>query len=364
MIPQLDSFEEVTARAVPRFRVMGYSKPEPVRWLWHRALAENTVVLLSGAKSVMKSYLGHGLAAAIVLGHAEFLGHALSTAGSGGKVLVIDAENNENVIAARLNALGIPEEYWGTRLRYVDPSGDPPQIGHPASDAALAAEVEEFDPHLIIIDGSVSATVVGDTGDVEAIKRFYAAVRTATGGHRAATLVYHHERKRHAELGRGAADQAAIGSVFWLNLADNGLALEFRDQQTTPREDGAYRLVTTSEIQVTKPPRLGAPLEPLTFAVDSEFSTDDMLHTSVVRLADDPTILPLVRALVRLADETQESVGSGDWAKAAGFKDSSDSEYDRLRQRALAAGFASRVSRGKYLPTDKGREIVEGTDLA
>jgi hypothetical protein len=351
------------ASPLERLHFLEYRRPSPPRWLLKRALEQETVTLLSGAKSAMKSYFGQGLMAAIMLGHTEYLGLPLDP--RSGHVLAVDAENVGDTVIARMGALGVEESVWRERFHYATPDdrGNVATVGQASWDEALRAAVERWQPALLVVDGTVSSTIAGDTSDVEAIKKVYASLRRIIHGYPTAAMMYHHERKRSQEFGRGAADQAAIGSVYWLNLADAGLALEYRDQETTYNDDGSYRLVTTSELQVTKNPRMGAPLQPTTFAVDSQLNADDLVASSVVRLATDPKVLALVRALIELYEEGgQKRVESGALAKAASYKDSDDSEYGRVRRRASAA----KLIEGKrtYEPTDAGREYARGADLS
>src|SRR4051794_12614353 len=90
----------VTPVEAPGFEFLSYGRAPAPNWLWHGILEQGTVTLLSGAKSVMKSYLGHGLTAAMLLGQEEFLGRRLS----GSRVLTIDTENPSGVPLARLYA--------------------------------------------------------------------------------------------------------------------------------------------------------------------------------------------------------------------------------------------------------------------
>jgi hypothetical protein len=300
------------------------SKPSPPQWQWHGVLEESTITLLSGRWSAAKSLLTAGLVTATVQGR-EFLGRGVKQ----GPVLMLDAENPPATTLGRLQSLGVTNADR-ENVRHVGRDAAP-ALGSPQWDVWLDWQVEEFEPALITVDGSVSSTVVNDPSDVEGIKRFYKSLRYTLQGRPTAVLVLHHERKPQ-DGRRGDAGYAAIGSVYWQNLADSSYALA-RAASDSEDTDTGSQLRTQVQWEVTKPPRNAVVPDLGHVALTGTFDPDGALLSTVIEPADDPGVQQLVQALLLHG----APMPAGELAQAVGM-DADGGAFHAVRRAALEAG--------------------------
>jgi len=310
-----------------RFRRFDWNQSPPIpQWMWDGWLTERSIVPWSGRFSSAKSLLMDGLTAAVLRGE-PCLGREVAH----GPVLRIDAENDPHFdFFTRMRSMGVDADH-DDQLFYVDRE-QAPQIGSLPWNRWLREFVAEFDPVLIIIDGSVSATSVNDPSDVEGVKQLYAAIREATGGYRAVTVLPHHERKPSQEHGRGSAADAATGTRYWHNLADIGYASQLKSSEVEDTDTGRC-LVTTVKAEATKNIRSTETLSAKFIKITGELGPDRELLRTRFELSCDPKALELREAIL----EAGQPLPAKELADAVSM-DARGGAFDDARRSALEAG--------------------------
>jgi hypothetical protein len=209
-------------------------------------------------------------------------------------------------------------------------------------------------PELVVIDGSVSATRVSDTADVDGIKRLYNGVREAIDGRDASVVVLHHERKPNQDHGRGDAAFAAHGSVYWQNLADLTYAVQKKSSEREDTDTGC-QLRTVVEFEVTKPLRTTAPPHLGYVEFLGEFGPDGELLTTTVAATADPVAAEVRQAILDAGEPDaagQPSLGRIALAEALDMKDTARAFQAGLKA-ALADGLIAQDAPRQpyYVPT-------------
>lgn len=169
---------------------------------------------------------------------------------AGGSVLYVDYEDDQDGVAARLVALGVPHDAILTRLAYMRP--DEPLMDH--RDTYTRGGIDFHDTlrsqqwQLAVIDGMTEAMTtesldVNDNADSARFQRRLMRPIADTG---AAALAIDHQAKNADASGR-----FAIGAQHKL-AGLTGAAYRFESMHTLGRPDGLEPTVGTSKITVSK----------------------------------------------------------------------------------------------------------------
>ena len=157
-------------------------------WLVENWFAMQDVVLLFSEPGIGKSWLAMSLAAAVVKGEEQWLGHALPH--GSGRVLYIDQENPEDVIHNRFRQLGVTDAQADNLLVYSNQ-----MIRLPRDVDKLMNDIYIFNPSLIVFDSltmSHSASE-NDSGEMATVFKDGFIHLARTSG--ACVIVIHHAIK-------------------------------------------------------------------------------------------------------------------------------------------------------------------------
>ena len=217
----------------------GEGPPAADLWHHHRGhclLYAGRTHAFFGASESLKSWAAQAAAAEVLTG--------------GGHVLYIDYEDDQEGVAARLTALGVPADVILDRLAYIRPD-------EPLMDQRDAYTRGGLDFHetltsrswqLAVIDGMTDAmtTEALDVNDNADAARFQRRLMRPIADTGAAALAIDHQPKNAGESGR-----YAIGAQHKL-AGLTGAAYRFEAQRPLGRPDGAEPSTGTTKITVSK----------------------------------------------------------------------------------------------------------------
>ena len=319
--------------------------PEPPCYIVDGLIEPGTVNVLSGDTGTGKSWFALGLVVAALRGE-PWLGREVR----GSRMLVIDEENPQPVIRARLRALGMTNDDRAA-LRYYSRNGI--SIGADGDTEWLRRVAQEHAPDLIVIDTAMAATSVPDVNDNSAVVVLFKHLRALAEEAEAAILMLHHERKPQANQSRDTG-QAMMGARQWAGQADAHLTLRFVGREVTPGEIEHERHRTVATLQVPKL-RDGVPPPPETVAITSEKDERGWLawaHVESEGLAEKTLTKAeqLSRRIVKALEEHGE-MGSGDLCTRLDVEQTSSTWRSALKK-ALDGGLIRRIKRGRYGPPE------------
>lgn len=192
------------------------TQPRQPEWVVEPIIEKDTVVLFTGDSGAGKSIICVSMILAIIRGE-RWCGYETVQ----GRVLYIDNENHARLVDRRLRMFGFtPEDHKS--LQYKSRLGV--QLGAGAWLEQALAEIEAFEPSLIVLD-TLGSTTTMTTSDNDSIIRTYATVLRPLASASRALLVLHHERKPTPNMPRDARN-AALGGVHLRTQADTMLTVE------------------------------------------------------------------------------------------------------------------------------------------
>lgn len=250
-------------------------EPRPAAWIVPGWIPARQVTGLGANGGTGKSTFALQLAAAQAIG-AAFLGDAQEPM----RCLYHSAEDGLDVVLPRLericDALAVPPEELAKNLRIIN-AEDNPTLVEPAAKtlkpvttriyALLAAAVQQWQPHLIVIDGA-SDTFDGDENSRRDVRTYIHALRRLAAISRAGVILITHVNRRAAEGGK--TDQHFSGSTAWNNSVRSRVALIEDDFATD-------RLTLLHEKS-----NLGPRQKPMTFARDPATGLFAPMHADAV----------------------------------------------------------------------------------
>ncbi len=325
---------------------------QPPDWIVDGTIERETLTVLSGDTGAAKSIVSSALV--LALDAQEWLGLPTHI----DRMTVIDDENPEALILARLKALGADNELRD-RLTYFNRQGF--RIGDRGStDAFLRAHLEDFRPDLLVIDTLMAACDVEDqNNNAEAVRimRFLGSLATE---YECAVLLLHHERKQ-SKLLPSSSGQAMMGARQWAGQADAHMTLTVESEliESEPDEEGNRTLHRTFKWLPREKDRSGRSNVPHRVAVDSEKDESGRLLCMVVSdegIIENATTEQDALAL-QIGAFVQREAGeqpTGAIAKGIG-KDAQDSTFKRSLGIACDRGYIENTKRGRYAP---GTEAV------
>lgn len=329
--------------------------PDPPDWIVDRLVERGTVVVLSGDTGSAKSIVSQALVPAALSG-TEWLGHGTAV----DRLMVVDEENPERLVTARLRALGTTNGVTGS-LRYFSRQGVALGDGG-AWDAWVRLELEAFRPDLLVIDTLMAACAVEDTNSNSEAVRVMKALRALAREFRCAILLLHHERKR-AKDHPASSGQAMMGARQWAGQADAQMTLTVESDliEDEPDEDGCRHLRRTFKFRPAEKDRDGRSNVPRRIAVESEKDEAGRLLSMTVSdegpITED-TRTENVEVAILSALHDGETLATGALAAAAGEDDPSkpSGTFKRALAGLVETGRVERPKRGHYAITDHGRE--------
>lgn len=191
--------------------------PRPPRWRVHGLIERGTVTVLSGDTGSSKSITAKALTVAAITG-GSWLGHKVKPC----RVIFVDEENPEDLVRARLRALGMTNAHRA-KLRYFNRSGvmlEP----HGGEDVEwLESEIRTHKAGLAFIDSASAATSAEVSDNTEAAAMMKQLRGIAARTHVAIVLI-HHERKQQPGQTQDRS-QATLGARQWVAQADTQITL-------------------------------------------------------------------------------------------------------------------------------------------
>ncbi len=327
--------------------------PEAPDWIVHRAVERGTVVILSGDTGAAKSIVASSVVQAALAGE-DWLGRSTHAE----RVMVIDEENPDRLVTARLRALGMENDHRD-RLRYFNREGI--AIGDDGqTDAWLAAELDDFQPDLLVIDTLMAAGAVEDTNSNSEAVRMMKALRALAREYGCGVLLLHHERKRSLANPTNSG-QAMMGARQWAGQADGQMTLTVEsDLIEDEQDDGTRRLRRTFKFRPAEKDRDGSSNRPRRLAVES--TKDERGRLLTMTVTDEGPIDNLgaretseVAILGTLRDATAP-LGRKDIAAAVGEADPRRPSGTFIRALAQLVDAAKLERQGHgYALTDHGR---------
>jgi hypothetical protein len=208
-------------------------------------LNRREVSIWSGDTGSCKSWLTTmGLSVAIATGQ-PWLGRSVTQ----GRVLVFDEENPARIARSRCRALGLGVEHRDN-LRYFSRVGV--AIGSDDTAEWIGEQIDTFAPSLIVVDGIMAATVIGEINSNDDATALYRVIRPwAEHGVGCHVLLLHHERKDEAAAGR-ARSKLTMGARQLVGQADVHLTTKWAGRTETELDDGTRRLRTDIELDFGK----------------------------------------------------------------------------------------------------------------
>jgi len=224
------------------------AEPEPPDYLVDARLERGTVTVLAGDTGAAKSFTAQSLTVATVEGADTWLGRDLRARHR--RAIVVDEENPERLVRARLRALGLRRE-GASRLRYFHRLGA--RLGEGDWLQWLAAELAREAADLLVIDTGTAA-VAADLDDNTEVAAFYRdGLRPLAAQSQVAVMLLLHERKPSTQGGRGPRTMATLGARSWIGQADAQLMLARRGESNEARQDdGTTTLETRFTLEVGK----------------------------------------------------------------------------------------------------------------
>lgn len=331
--------------------------PDPPEWLVDRLIERGTVAVLSGDTGAAKSIVSSSLIPAALQGD-DWLGRSTGIK----RVLVVDEENPERLVRARLRALGV-ENSMRERLHYFSREGV--AIGDQGqSDAWLRRELESFRPDLVVVDTLMAACAVEDTNSNSEAVRIMKLLRSLAREFECAVLLLHHERKRSKDH-PSSSGQAMMGARQWAGQADAHMTLSVEsDFVTEPTDDGGEVTRRTFKFRPAEKDRDGRSNQPRRLAVTSERDTDGRYRWMQVEdegpLTDEGAQDHMAAAILGSLNrpEGTEPTKAADLAAAVGAKNADDGSFKRALALLVEQGRLERAKRGHYQITASGRESV------
>ncbi len=321
------------------------SLPAP-DWIVTRAIERGTVVVLSGDTGAAKSILASSLIPA-ALQDGEWLGLRTNIE----RLTVIDEENPERLVQARLRALGTDNDTC-QRFRYFSREGLTVGDGG-RSDAWLRAHLDEFRPDLLIVDTLMAACAVEDTNSNSEAVRVMKVLRALARDFDCAVLLLHHERKQHKDY-PSSSGQAMLGARQWAGQSDAHMTLTVKSDliEDEAEDEGHKSLRRTFRWRPAEKDRDGRANKPQRVCVASEKDSQGRLLWMTVEnegdIEDAPSETDALATQIGATVQRGEGEMSTAAVAAAVGRDAQQPTFKRALTAAVEAGLVTKPSRGRY----------------
>jgi RecA-family ATPase len=327
--------------------------PPAPDWIVVRAIERGTVVMLSGdtgaAKSIVASSLLHA-----ALSDEDWLGLPTRI----DRLTVIDEENPDRLIRARLQALGVDND-GRERFRYFNRAGVAIGDGK-QTDEWLRQHIEEFQPDLLIVDTLMAACSVEDSNSNDNAVKMMKSLRALANAYGVAVLVLHHERKPPASGKGTGAGTSMLGARQWAGQADGHMTLTVESPFIETEGEDATETLRTFIWRPAEKDRSGQANYPQRVAVTSEKDSDGrLLAMRVVNegpIEDEETEEDkLAREIGALVQRHGAAMKTGEIAEAVGC-DAKSGTWKRAIDSACDKDFIVKTHKGFYAPGETAPE--------
>ena len=212
-------------------RLLATAPPAPA-WTWDGYLERGTVGLLHGRGGVSKSLFAMSLAASVVTGRS-FLGVPTQKL----RVLLLDAENPQSTLHARLHQLGFVSDNADglTILR-----ASAPILATDSVEDYLTATISAYDAGLVILDSQRGLWGL-DENEQGIVRPFFSMLRRVAERTGAAVLMIHHDNKQGGYSGSTDLDASVDTRLQLTEVSPAGadsprtLCLEHRKARASER---------------------------------------------------------------------------------------------------------------------------------
>lgn len=208
-------------------------------------LNRREISLWTGDTGSCKSWLTTMGLSVAVAGGKPWLGRAVTQ----GPVLVFDEENPARVPLSRCRALGLSAED-SANVRYFSRIGV--AIGSDETYDWIIEQIDALRPSLIIVDGIMAATAIGEINSNSEAVDLYRIIRPwaeySEGCH---VALLHHERKEQEGAGR-ARSHLSMGARQLVGQADVHLTTKWIGRSESVEDGGKRKLRTEVELDFGK----------------------------------------------------------------------------------------------------------------
>ena len=303
--------------------------PEPIAWAVDGLLPLGGIGILSGDTGSCKTWLAMDLVVAATESRS-WLGRDVTV----GRVMVIDGENSEVVVKARLRALGMTNDAR-ERLTYF--CGQDILVGSASIAERLDDVIAQAAPDLFIVDTVMAATAVADANDNNEVVALYGYLKRLARKHNLTVLLLHHERKTQAGQSRSPA-MSMMGGRQWAGQVDSHLAVALRPSESTEDTNDDGTVTSRTVLRLDQPKnRYAVPIRAERVVVEATRDGWSLQHADVRadgKLDQEPTTVN--RALTRIVDVLRDAAGP---LKKKHLAERLDLKPDdRSFERALTAG--------------------------
>lgn len=199
-----------------------FDQPPPAPdYVVDKLLERCTVNMFSGDTGAGKSIFTTSLvvaAARASMTDSGWLGREVL----GTRSIVIDEENPERLVRARMAAMGMTNDLRDL-VRYYDRRGI--LVGEESWNAWLRAEIQDHRADFVMIDTAMAATFV-DVNDNNEVVELYRGLRTIAEDTGCCILILHHERKSQAGTPSAPAGHGMMGARQWAGQADTHVEIK------------------------------------------------------------------------------------------------------------------------------------------
>ena len=319
-------------------------------------MERGTIVALCADTGGAKSFTAQDLVVAVAEGRGEWLGKKLMP--RHGHAVIIDEENPERILRARLRALGLSVE-GEPYVRCFHRIGV--RFGAEGSDWTewLHWELEKQPADVVVIDTGIAATAP-EVNDNDGVARLYTdhLRPLATTTETVITLLLH--EKKPQEGARIKQTFATMGARAWIQQADTQLMLAKRGRSEEEAiEDGGFRLesrfvISTGKLrdggaEVIESLRISSRLRDDRALLEAEITNEGEVD------AADPKVAQMLDDIVGELVEQAEPIKKNALAERRGVKTN-----DRTFERALEAGLESGRSNARSAVSTRSENAPMG----
>lgn len=222
-------------------------KPE---YLWHGMFPRGQFGLLQGTDNVGKSLVYEGLAVALANGDESFLGHRLNPV-RGGKVMIADEENPEEVLRERFPKIGLRPDAF-KNIFIASQQGLRLDVSSIAD--KFFEDVSNFQPDLVILDSFVRLHEEDENNSGAVARMYNSAILPLSRQLGCTVLLIHHTNKSSSDDSRkrtrGSSDITAGLDFGWEMVDEVGEVpmkrlSRFKTRSGSVRKDVYFRFEDT-----------------------------------------------------------------------------------------------------------------------
>jgi AAA domain len=319
--------------------------PPAPDWIVVRGVERGTVVMLSGDTGAAKSIVASSLLYA-ALSDEDWLGLPTHI----DRVTVVDEENPERLIRARLQALGV-DNRLRERFRYFSRAGV--SIGdEDRTDEWLREHIEEYQPDLLIVDTLMAACSVEDSNSNDNAVRMMKCLRALANEYGVGVLVLHHERKPPVSGKGTGSGTSMLGARQWAGQSDGHMTLTVESDLIESVGGDGTDLFRTFIWRPAEKDRDGRANLPQRVVVESNKDSDGrLLAMRVVNtgpIEEGSQEDALARQIGALVQRGEAGMKRSEIANAVG-RDSKDGTLQRALDAAVEASYVVKVKQGIYV---------------